>query len=241
MNEAVFIADLHLNPHQNEITEKFYEFCSWARTNTKKIYILGDFFHVWAGDDAIDSWSMEIAKKLANLVDSGIKIYFLPGNRDFLICKKFANLAKIQLLRDPCVITLDKHKVVLTHGDRYCSKDTGHQVLRFFTRNRLFTKVFLCLPLILRKKIVNKVRYISQNNQKKAEKLRIVPENMLNEMYNLNSRLLIHGHIHQPGILKHDYKDKIYQQFTVSDWDDRPIIVCYNESSGMFLDQVVRQ
>lgn len=238
MNEAVFIADLHLNPEDHAITEKFHNFCAWALRNTKSIYILGDFFHAWAGDDVMDSWSINIARKLANLVDLGVKIYFLPGNRDFLICKKFAKIAKIIILPEPHLISLNHQKILLVHGDRYCTNDKAHQCLRVLTRNQLFCKLFLLLPQKLRKKIVNKARIISQNNHKSDDKYSIVAKKMLKNMYNLNSRILIHGHIHKPGIKNHSYKNDNYSQFTVSDWDDAPTIVCYNGAKGFYLNQI---
>ena len=141
--DAMFISDLHLHPEDSEITAKYMRFCSWARGKTKKIYILGDFLHVWPGDDAMDAWSKKILGSLADLVDSGIKVYFMPGNRDFLIGKKFIRYAKLIELAEPAIITLGNRKVLLVHGDRYCTKDKSHQRLRRFTRNKLFKFIFI--------------------------------------------------------------------------------------------------
>ena len=93
MIEAVFISDLHLNPNDSTISTRFNDFISWAAKNTKSLYILGDFFHVWPGDDFIDSWSYDIAMQLSSLASKGINLYYMHGNRDFLLNGRFAKLA----------------------------------------------------------------------------------------------------------------------------------------------------
>lgn len=238
MIDAVFIADLHLHPQDNALIKKFNIFCEWAKTNTKSVYILGDFFHVWAGDDFLDEWSIKIAKKLCALYENGIKVYFMPGNRDFLIGKKFVNLSKIQLLQDPTVIKLTNQRVMLSHGDRYCTKDWTHQLLRIFTRNKFFCFLFMLLPVVVRGRMVFKVRKNSQNNKKKQEKFDITLHSILGHMKRLQSKTIIHGHIHKPGDTSHSYKGELYKQYVVSDWDDNPVMVCYNDSVGIYLEHL---
>ncbi len=138
MNEAVFISDLHLHPDDKNIQNRFNQFISWAQNKTKSIYILGDFVHVWPGDEALDFWANSIIKQLNSLADLGIKLYFMPGNRDFLMGSSFLNKAHMQYLPDPTPISIGETIVLLSHGDRYCTRDKSHQWLRRLTRNDIF-------------------------------------------------------------------------------------------------------
>lgn len=254
MNDAVFISDLHLHPNESLIKERFERFIVWASTNTRSVYILGDFFHVWAGDDGLDSWSAGIADQLAWLAGFGVTIYFMVGNRDFLLGEQFAQRAKMKLLSEPTVIHVNKQPVLLVHGDRYCTLDKGHQWLRRITRNAIFSKLFLQLPQKLRTKIVHGVRQKSQNSRAKPmSTMDIVPEVMIAHMQECNVTTVIHGHIHKPQhrlypnvpgsksrCLSAGFSDNVvapsYQQYVLSDWDDNPLLLCYNEPLGFYFE-----
>mgnify|MGYP000025162138 CR=1 FL=1 len=239
MIDAVFISDLHLHPQEKAITERFYRFVEWAASHTKVVYILGDFFHVWPGDDALDDWSRSIAMQLSWLSSQGVKIYFMHGNRDFLLGLRFAKLASMTLLNEPTVIMLGDTKVLLVHGDRYCIKDKGHQWLRWLTRNAIFPALFLRLPYKIRTKLVNKLRQHSQvNRNKPAAYMDIEVSVMLRHMQQLQVPILIHGHIHRPGVTTHEYQGEFYQQFVLSDWDDNPQLLCYDKSVGFYFVQL---
>ena len=240
MIEAVFISDLHLNPHEIDITERFTRFVQWAAQNTQSVYILGDFFHVWPGDDALDSWSESIVEQLSWLASQGVKLYFMHGNRDFLLGERFATLASMTILSEPTVITLGGTHVLLVHGDRYCTKDKGHQWLRRITRNFIFPQLFLCLPYKFRCKLANEIRHRSQTNyNKSALAMEIVAPVMLNHMQKLQVRVLVHGHIHKPGLTTYQHAGEGYQQYVLSDWDDNPLFVCYDKSNGFYFDRLV--
>lgn len=237
MNEAVFISDLHLHPEQPDILEKFHKFILWAANNTHALYILGDFLHVWPGDDALDSWSEHIACQLAGLVEQGIPVFFMAGNRDFLIGTDFAGKAKMQILADPTVIHLGTQTVVLSHGDAYCTQDTTHQWFRRLTRNRLFRFLFLRLPFSIRASMVGKVRNYSQNNTRKLPiAMQTVPLAMYQDIQRFNAQTVIHGHTHQPGLQTHQEDMAHWDEFTLSDWDENPRILCYNNSKYRFID-----
>ncbi len=239
MIDAAFISDLHLHPDEAAITERFNRFISWAATNTRAVYILGDFFHVWTGDDAIDEWSSSIVERLAWLVSQGVTVYFMPGNRDFLLGDRFAKRANVIKLTEPTMITLGNERVLLVHGDRYCTLDKGHQWLRRLTRNRIFPMIFLRLPLSIRAGLVNKVRASSQANRSKpASQMDVVIADMLNHMQQLDVTILVHGHTHKPGLTTHDYQGTSYRQYVLSDWDDNPLIMCYDNSMGLYFTQL---
>lgn len=233
MNDAVFISDLHLNPAQPEILERFLCFIQWAAVNTRAVYILGDFFHVWAGDDGIDSWSEGIAQQLSWLSTQGVSLYYMHGNRDFLLGRRFAELASFQILPDPSVIELNGERILLTHGDQYCTLDRSHQWLRRLTRNRIFTRIFLNISYATRKTWVTRVREHSQNNASKpAWSMQIVSSVMLAHMRWKKVNTVIHGHIHQPGLISHSFQGEHFHQYVLSDWDDNPQLLCYYNPKG---------
>lgn len=231
IEDAMFISDLHLHPKQPEITQKFLDFCGWAKGRTKSLYILGDFLHAWPGDDAIDSWSEKIINALACLSDFGIKVYFMPGNRDFLIGKKFLKQAKVIALPEQYIVTLGVKKVLLVHGDCYCTDDKAHQRLRRFTRNRLFKLIFLRTPYKYRAKIVNKVRQYSANNNKVTKNMLTVPKAIFKHLRKLNLDTVVHGHIHRAGLTEHLDNHEKFFQYVLSDWDENPLIMCYNSTN----------
>ena len=240
MIDAVFISDLHLHPDEAAITERFHQFVTWAATNTRTVYILGDFFHAWPGDDAFDTWSGSIADRLAWLAAQGVTLYFMPGNRDFLLGDGFAKRAGVTILTEPSIITLGNQPVLLVHGDRYCTLDKGHLWLRKLTRNRIFPKMFLRLPLAFREGVVNKVRQTSQDNRNKSlSQMDVVASVMLEHMQRLKVNMVVHGHTHKPGMTTYDYNGASYQQFILSDWDDNPLIMCYNEPLGFYFEPLM--
>lgn len=240
MIDAVFISDLHLHPEEAPIAERFERFIQWASSNTRAVYILGDFFHVWPGDDGLDAWSEGIGARLSWLASQGVTLSYMHGNRDFLLGPRFASLASMTLLREPTIITLGDRKVLLMHGDGYCIHDKAHQRLRRVTRNERFVNLFLKLPFSLRNKLVNTVREHSQNNRSKpAIYMDVVPSAMLNHMDSLQVRVLIHGHTHKPGLTTHDFKNEQYLQYVLSDWDDNPLLMCYDRANGFYFSPLI--
>jgi len=238
MIDAVFISDLHLHPQRTDIQERFNKFITWCKTvSIKRIYILGDFFHAWAGDDSIDDWSRSIAQQLQELILLDIQLFYMHGNRDFLLGHEFAKLAGWTILPEPTLIELGKEKVLLVHGDRYCIKDKAHQRFRRLTRNSLFSWLFLCLPLTFRLKLVNKVRKISKNNQHKTmEQMDVSVESVMQHMEKMNVKILIHGHTHKPGLSSYNIKNEKIRRYVLSDWDDIPWLLCYHNTNEYNFD-----
>ncbi len=234
MIEAAFISDLHLNPNKPDITEKFLQFTQWASHHIKKLYILGDFFHVWAGDDLGDAWSDEIAETIANLTRSGVEVYYLHGNRDFLLGHQFASKANMTLLPDPYILHMHNMPILLTHGDQYCTRDRSHQWLRRLTRNHVFVPLFLRIPKAWRKKLVMKVRTKSQQGKKKPDSIyEVVREALLKQLECYQVEQGIHGHILKSGVTKHDKFNRTFVQTVLSDWDDTPAVLCYDSTKRL--------
>lgn len=235
MIDVVFISDLHLHPDDEGILNRFNDFIAWAQGSVKSIYILGDFFHAWAGDDSLNDWSRSVALKLYNLKKQGISLFYMHGNRDFLLGKTFAALAGWKVLSDPVIIELDEERVLLSHGDRYCTKDLSHQRFRVLTRNSLFTKLFLYLPLAFRQKLVNKVRDISLSNQTKSmEQMDVVEDAIIQHMQKYRVFTLIHGHTHKSGLTTYRSASQELKRYVLSDWDDIPKFLCYDRTKGLY-------
>ncbi len=230
--EAVFISDLHLHPAEPLIYQRFERFIEWAANHSKALYILGDFFNTWAGDDELNDWSLEVAKKLNWLSEQQVTLYFMPGNRDFLLGSCFLKLANMTLLKEPTLVKFNDKAVLLVHGDRYCVNDKKHQYFRRLTRAKGFARLFLSLPLSWRVKVVGKVRQHSQLGIKAPTQLDVIPSALIAHMQEQQSTLVIHGHIHKPGLTNFQGSKELYQQYVLSDWDDNPILLCYDKSKG---------
>ncbi|PJD95689.1 MAG: UDP-2,3-diacylglucosamine diphosphatase [Legionella sp.] len=239
MIEAVFISDLHLHPERDDINQLFFAFLQWAKdSKVQNIYILGDFFHVWAGDDSLDEWSIGIASRCREIVQSGIRVFYMHGNRDFLLGVRFAHLAQWSLLKEPTLISLGEQTVLLAHGDQYCTKDIAHQRFRRLTRNKFFIWFFLKLPLAIRLKLVSQIRKKSQATRNKpVEIMEVTPHAVLEDMLNYKASLLIHGHTHKPGMSSYEKDDLFLRRYVLSDWDVIPWILCYNETVGVYFER----
>lgn len=235
MIEAVFISDLHLHPEEQAIQERFNQFLEWAKISVKNVYILGDFFHAWAGDDTTDEWSRGIAQQLFSLKKQGINIFYMHGNRDFLLGKAFAKLAGWTILPEPTVIQLGQEKILLVHGDRYCTKDLAHQRFRLITRNRIFPVLFLSLTRKYRERLVKQIRYRSQMNQNKPlDEMDVVATEVIKHMLRYQVTQLIHGHTHKPGIISYQNNSQELKRYVLSDWDDKPQLLCYHNTKGFY-------
>jgi len=239
MSKVVFISDLHLHPAEQNIQDRFNIFIEWAKQSATQLYILGDFFHAWIGDDGLDEWSLTIANQIRSLVDKGIPVFYMHGNRDFLIGKKFSRLAGWKLLTEPTLLELGSEKVLLAHGDAYCTKDKDHQRFRILTRNRIFCSLFVCLPLKLRKKLVDQVRQHSMSNTSKTlEQMDVVAETVIKVMKDHKINTLIHGHTHKSGLTNYELNGVKLQRYVLSDWDDNPQILCYDNTMGLHFTQL---
>lgn len=240
MIEAVFISDLHLAPDEPDIVRRFDVFLQWAQQQeVKTIYILGDFFHAWPGDDGLDEWCKEIAKKTRSLKSQGIMIYYMHGNRDFLLGQRFAELAGWVMLDEPTLIDCGEEKVILVHGDGYCTQDVHHQRFRRWTRRPWFKRCFLALPYFLRIRLVKAVRRRSQSNRAKpVEVMDVVESAFLPDMERLQAGVLIHGHTHRPGLHQYGENRQEYRRYVLSDWDDSPQLLCYDKTSGFYFKQM---
>jgi UDP-2,3-diacylglucosamine hydrolase len=220
--KTYFISDLHLSETYPEITKKFTDFLVSVTAKCKALHILGDLFEVWIGDDAASSFQLEIAKQLKS-ASKHFPIYFMPGNRDFLLGKHYCQMAGMNYLSDPSVITINQGKIVLMHGDGLCSDDKLFQFYRYIVRSSIFIKIFCILPLKWREKIALKMRLNSKKRNQKIsiELMDINSGTLVHRMDKQNVSQAIYGHTHRPSIRLVQCTKGLKQVFVLSDWHEQ--------------------
>jgi len=219
----LFISDLHLHQARPEVTDLFQEFIQslpTLSTPNPELYILGDLFEFWIGDDYEDPLHSEIIDQLTNLVNSGIKTYLMHGNRDFFIGKDFLSKTGIELLPEPTIFSYKNKRVMLSHGDRFCIDDVEYQAYRKIVRNQDWQKEFLSYPIQKRLEILNQARDASmQSQQIKSNEIMDVNQNEVAKVIQKNDiDLLIHGHTHRPNIHTIDFNSKKSLRMVLGDW-----------------------
>ena len=236
MIESVFISDLHLHPQDSELYLRFARCLNWAKHKTQALYILGDFFHVYAGDDLMDDFHHQVARDLKELSLSGVDVFLMPGNRDFLIDDAFATAAGLKLIADKSVICLTGARIYLTHGDAYCLQDWRHQLLRLLTRPRFCRQALLSLPKKWRLQLVQGVRHYSKNKKKpkNLNQYQLSIPALYQDMHKLIVHTVIYGHVHQQGVFEEQYKQLPYKRCVLPDWDTSPQVLCYTQARGLF-------
>lgn len=216
----LLISDLHLHEERPDISDAFLAFLEQHTKHTQALYILGDFFEVWIGDDAITPFQRSIAEALSEVAATGTQIYLMHGNRDFLIGDDFCELADCQLLKDPSVVRLAGERVLLMHGDSLCTSDRSYIRLRRVLRNPLILFVLRNLPLRARQRLAGDLRQKSKNStrMKASDITDVNPEEVRRVMAQHKVRTLIHGHTHRPAVHKLAEEK---QRIVLGDWDSQ--------------------
>ncbi|KXJ53004.1 MAG: UDP-2,3-diacylglucosamine hydrolase [Colwellia sp. Phe_37] len=215
-----FIADLHLAQNRPDITACFLSFLENEAPKAQALYILGDLFEYWVGDDDDSAFIAEISQAIKSLSQLDCEIYFIHGNRDFLLGKHFAKQAGMQLLPEVTLIDLYHKPVVIMHGDTLCTRDIGYQAFRKKSRSWWWQAMIKSLPLFLRRKIANNYRTqsASATAMKSQDIMDVTKSEVIQCLEQHHSQLLIHGHTHRPAV--HDIKanGKKAQRIVLGDW-----------------------
>lgn len=219
----LLISDLHLEEERPDITRAFLHFLDTRACHAEALYILGDFFEVWIGDDAMTPFQQGIAQALRRLADSGTRIYLMHGNRDFLLGKAFCREAGCTLLGDPHVLPLNGEKTLLMHGDSLCTLDIGYQKMRRLLRNPLSLFILRNLPLSTRHRLARKLRSESrsQTRMKASDIVDVTPEEVQRVMARYGVKTLIHGHTHRPDVHALQVDGQPAKRIVLGDWDKR--------------------
>lgn len=219
---TLFISDLHLHYSRPAVTRAFYRFLKEQANGVEALYILGDFFDSWIGDDDDAPLGLETAKHLAALHARGTRIFIMHGNRDFLIGEAFALDSGAILIKDPTTIDLYGQPTLLLHGDSLCTGDTDYQSFRRQVRSSAWQQQVLAQPLAARRALAAQIREQSQSvNSLKAENIMdVTPEEVVKVMEEAKVQLLIHGHTHRPGRHPVKVNGAPAERIVLGDWHD---------------------
>lgn len=199
---TLFIADLHLCVEEPAITAGFLRFLAGEARKADALYILGDLFEAWIGDDDPNPLHCQMAAAIKAVSDSGVPCYFIHGNRDFLLGKRFARESGMTLLPEEKVLELYGRRVLIMHGDTLCTDDAGYQAFRAKVHKPWLQMLFLALPLFVRKRIAARMRANSKEaNSSKSLAIMDVNQNaVVSAMEKHQVQWLIHGHTHRPAV-----------------------------------------
>ncbi|MDG4597205.1 MAG: UDP-2,3-diacylglucosamine diphosphatase [Candidatus Contendobacter sp.] len=226
---TLFISDLHLESTRPAITTLFLDFLERRARHAEALYILGDLFEAWIGDDDDAEPGGVVAAALRTLTDQGVPTYFLHGNRDFLLGERFAAASGIQLLPESWVIKLAGERVLLLHGDTLCTDDIEYQAFRAQVRDPAWRARTLALPLTQRRALASQLRETSQQatQQKAADITDVNPAAVDQVLRAQGVHRLIHGHTHRPAIHHWSLDGQPARRAVLGDWRDQgSVLVC---------------
>ena len=239
---TLFISDLHLEADRPEIGEQFLDFLDEEAADAEALYILGDFFEYWVGDDDPDAYYASIKRSLRAFTDAGVPVYFMHGNRDFMIGEQFAAETGVMILPDPFPLQLYGKSVLLSHGDALCTDDPEYQQMRAMTRNPEWQAMMLAKPLEERLAIAKQARARSQERNKTlSDSIMDVNQGAVERIIAEHGvEILLHGHTHRPGIHNVEVDDRIAKRVVLGDWYDQGSVVRWDED-GVDLSPIARQ
>ena len=229
--EILFISDLHIAFDKPEITQRFLNFLERRAPQASALYILGDLFDAWIGDDDCTPPNSKIRKQLKQLTQSGTAVYFQPGNRDFLLGKRFCKETGVTLLNDYEVIDLMGSATLLTHGDLLCTDDLSYQAFRTKAHMVEWQQNVLSKPLLLRLLAARWYRFRSYLHKRKKHQsiMDVNQETVLHVMQEHGCLRLIHGHTHRPNIHNFLINNQTAQRFVLSAWSKNVgEVLCWN-------------
>lgn len=219
---TLFISDLHLSPDRPDLIESAVQFLQHNTQHISALYLLGDLFNTWLGDDVVPSEFSPVITQLQQLKQRGINVYLMVGNRDFMLGQRFAQRCGCVLITDPTVINLYDKKVLLMHGDSLCTDDLSYQRYRLWSRNKFLQWCFLQLPRRFRQNISDKIKQKSRE-QKQFKSTMIMDVNHASvekALLQHDVSYLIHGHTHRPAIHTLSINNSDAYRIVLGDWQD---------------------
>ncbi len=231
---TLFISDLHLDPERPDITALFGRFIDDEARHADALYILGDLFEAWVGDDDPSPAGALVAEKLHALTASGVPVFFMRGNRDFLVGETYAQRCGMHLLDDPCVVTLYGIPTLISHGDLLCTDDLAYQQFRSQSRNPQWQAQFLSQPLQARlafaeqARAASKARYGELVAKGMAETIGdVAPQSVQDWFAHYAVTRMIHGHTHRPAI---HAEDNGCTRIVLGDWYEQGSVLRVNSN-----------
>ncbi|HET6725037.1 MAG TPA: UDP-2,3-diacylglucosamine diphosphatase [Gammaproteobacteria bacterium] len=236
---TAFVSDLHLDARRPEVTTLFREFLANEARTLDGLYILGDLFEAWIGDDDPDPHNGVVRQDLAALTAAGVPAWFMHGNRDFLVGDAFSRETGVQLLDDPIVVDLYGTSTLLTHGDALCTDDVDYQTFRATVRNPAWQQAFLSQPVDARRRLAAQARAESQRQQsgKSMDIMDVNQGEVVKMMRDHGVTRMIHGHTHRPDTHQFAVDGVQYTRIVLGDWYEQGSILRCDES-GCELQQL---
>jgi UDP-2,3-diacylglucosamine hydrolase len=222
MRPILFVSDIHLCDARPGLTALFFRFLNDIAAQAETLYVLGDLFEYWVGDDQLDHdpLARRTCDGLRALSAQGVALYFMHGNRDFLLGERFAGEAGLTLLADPTEISLGSKRVLLMHGDTLCTDDAAYQRWRTQSRDAVWQKAFLAKTYAERSAIATSIRAQSDSAKRaKTEEIMDASELAIEETFRRsNAQVIIHGHTHRPAHHIHQIDGLRHERWVLQDW-----------------------
>lgn len=215
---ALFVSDLHLSPQMPATADAFFRFLEQQAAHAQQLYLLGDIFEYWAGDDDLDDpFNRRVTAALQAVHSQGLALFWLAGNRDFLAGERFAEASGVTLLPDPCLVEIAGLRMLLLHGDAQCTDDSAYMAFRAQVRDPQWQQAFLARPLAERKAIIANLREGSREAQrdKPMDIMDVNPEAIERLFGQYQVKLMIHGHTHRPAV----HRTEAGIRHVLPDWD----------------------
>lgn len=219
---ALFVSDIHLCATMPKTAAAFFHFLRTEAVHARTLYLLGDVFEYWAGDDDLDDpFNRTVADAIRAVSDQGVNVYWLAGNRDFLVGAAFSDACKLTLLTEPHVTSIAGRRLMLVHGDAECTDDLAYMAFRQQVRNQAWQQAFLARPLGERKAIIASMREGSREAQRdKTMAIMDVNETAIHALFAAESvDMMIHGHTHRPACHQHQVAGRTCVRYVLPDWD----------------------
>jgi UDP-2,3-diacylglucosamine hydrolase len=218
---SIFVSDLHLSPERPHINQVFFDFAARIAARAESVYILGDLFEYWVGDDDLaDPFNASVADALAGLSGKNVKLRLMQGNRDVLLGEAFARRCGAELIADPTVLDLHGTKTLVMHGDTLCTDDVKYQKFRSYARSPVYQRLLLCLPLALRRATIRLMRAESEKHKEgtSAEIMDVAQSAVERALREHGYPRLIHGHTHRPARHLHTVDGRHCERWVLNDW-----------------------
>ena len=235
---TLFVSDLHLHPSRPHTARLFHDFLAGPARGAAALYVLGDLFDAWAGDDDLsDPFNAAVCADLEALANAGTRVCFLPGNRDFLIADGFAKAAGVTIIADETVVDLAGTKTLLLHGDTLCTDDAEYQAFRTNIRSEHWCSDFLALPLAARKDEIERLRSRSEN-EKRVKPLALMDASaaaVAQAFAKHGVARMIHGHTHRMAHHEHQVDGRACERWVLPDWDRSGAALACDETGCRWL------
>lgn len=243
-DRILLISDLHLEESRPELTQAFLAFLNTEAADASDLYILGDLFNVWIGDDDDRPLNALVNDALKQQADDGLQIYIMHGNRDFLLAEAFAARASATLLYDPFVLNYHNKQYLLTHGDSLCTKDSDYLAFREMVRKPQWQQEFLARSLSERRAFAEQARATSNsmNSNKADDIMDVTQEEVERVLQQFGVSTMIHGHTHRPDIHEFDINGEFHRRIVLGDWGKQLWFIALSGASEQLcpvpLDQI---